>query len=48
MIIGRLYPSNTRGRPGISGMPTTVGYDGPEHAYCNRTAPHRCVTSREW
>ena len=24
------------------------GYNGPEHAYCNRSAPHRCVTSREW
>ena len=23
-------------------------YSGPEHAYCNRTAPHRCATSREW
>ena len=23
-------------------------YNGPEHAYCNRSAPHRCVTWREW
>jgi hypothetical protein len=23
-------------------------YSGPEHAVCNRTAPHRNVTSREW
>ena len=25
-----------------------LDYNGPEHAYCNRSAPHRCVTSREW
>jgi hypothetical protein len=23
-------------------------YSGPEHAGCNRGAPHRNVTSREW
>ena len=23
-------------------------YTGPEHPGCNRTAPHRNVTSREW
>ena len=23
-------------------------YSGPEHAYCNRTAPHRNNTSRQW
>jgi hypothetical protein len=25
-----------------------LGYSGPEHARCNRGAPHRNVTSREW
>ncbi len=23
-------------------------YSGPEHASCNRSAPHRNVTSRQW
>ena len=23
-------------------------YSGPEHAYCNRTTPPRCSTSRQW
>jgi hypothetical protein len=23
-------------------------YSGPEHAHCNRTAPHRNNTSRQW
>ena len=23
-------------------------YSGPEHVWCNRSAPHRNVTSREW
>ena len=37
------------------GTPWDLGHDdwtglhsGPEHPYCNRTAPHRCVTSRQW
>ena len=38
------------------GTPWDLGHDdrdpsvhsGPEHRYCNRTAPHRCNTSREW
>jgi hypothetical protein len=23
-------------------------YSGPEHSYCNQTAPHRNLTSRQW
>ena len=38
------------------GTPWDLGHDdrfpeyhsGPEHAGCNRSAPHRNVTSREW
>jgi hypothetical protein len=25
-----------------------LGYFGPEHAYCNQTAPHINNTSRQW
>ena len=25
-----------------------LGYNGPEHAYCNQTAPHINNTSRRW
>ena len=44
------------GEPIEPGTPWDLGHDdrdpsvisGPEHAGCNRTAPHRCNTSRRW
>ena len=44
------------GEPIEPGTPWDLGHNdrdpsihsGPEHAKCNRGAPGRCVTSREW
>jgi hypothetical protein len=44
------------GEPIEPGTPWDLGHDdqfpqyysGPEHTWCNRGAPHKNVTSREW